>query len=697
MGCAVGKSRGLRDAQRQVKDLSEALEDAKREREDLKRQLEAAVPSPEKIAVVSATSPNTTAGDLSTPGKPSESADEAATTEASASPCANAAPPQVSGAAADNNGEESGLLNETADGEVRLPILPGSIESGDELLTDHRETTSPSGSLEGSLELEEARENVDTPPGFSHVGDIIEKPDLVGLCKLSNSLDSEASTCSPAVLNGGSSLPICAQCSTECSQVYLDPSDMHKYCGDCWNEYYGDSSRGNEMRQLINVEVAEYWKEGHLAQVWSEQTLPGWPPAQSQAPPIDHEDGGETWSNVSVRVRRDVVGQHAREHATVDRLSEGMLLRGRYSVEHSVGDGHFTKAYLAQDMQTGTDVCLKQHRNLSMEALADLMVIGRRLEEVDPDGESFPRLYNTFFDIVGYTVESLIEGKNCLAVGQADPGFFADVENLRHVACGSLHGLALLEQAGIVHNDMKPDNIMWLDTPLVGHGAASASGAGSPSVRIVDFGCARLTSHEERGRNWSLAEGGAGHLGKWAPEMTLRLPITHQNDVWGLGVALCELHCGRVVWRNESDTAEVVLAQALGLCDLRDGLPSSLLRRSPLDVRQLYTPALTSGVRGHLPLRRNALGQLEALRPSRYGLEQVIGEDWKEAGKGDFQEFLKGALTADPARRPSAAQLLACYRFVQETNEAEDTAAVLAEIEAGVLTGGYSELREETL
>ena len=46
-------------------------------------------------------------------------------------------------------------------------------------------------------------------------------------------------------------------------------------------------------------------------------------------------------------------------------------------------------------------------------------------------------------------------------------------------------------------------------------------------MKIVDFGCARLAG------DWALAEGGAGHLGKWSPEMILRLPIGHRSDVWG--------------------------------------------------------------------------------------------------------------------------------------------------------------------
>ncbi|CAK0839791.1 unnamed protein product [Prorocentrum cordatum] len=141
--------------------------------------------------------------------------------------------------------------------------------------------------------------------------------------------------------------------------------------------------------------------------------------------------------------------------------------------------------------------------------------------------------------------------------------------------------------------------------------------------------------------------------------MALRLPITHRGDVWGIAVSLCELYCGRFVWHCEADTAEVVLAQALGICGLREGVPSSLLRKSPLDIRVLYTPAPR-----HLPLRRTPLGQLEALQPRRWGLEQVLGEDWRDGEKAAFGELLQAALVMDPAHRPSARELLEKCRFV---------------------------------
>jgi len=413
---------------------------------------------------------------------------------------------------------------------------------------------------------------------------------------------------------------------------------------------------------LVQIEVGELWVSDRLSKLWAENPLPGWPPLIHPPAPTP-KCTENVWQTISVRVRREVVGPHSREQCNVDCPLPGEVLAGRFRVQHCVGEGHFTKAFLAEDLTKGGSVCVKRHRSLTVEAVADLMVLAHRMEEADTDGLLFPRLVDAFYDIVGFTVESLIEGRNCLSVAQSKPLFFNDVSNLQHVALGTLKGLAALDRAGVVHNDVKPDNLIWSDIPI----------RGTVIVKIVDFGCARLDHRAEpAGRNWSLSEGGAGHLGKWSPEMALRLPITHRGDVWGVAVSLCELHCGRFVWRNEGDTAEMVLAQALGLCGLREGLPPSLLRRSPLDVRELYTPAPR-----HFPIRRNALGQLEALRPIRWGLEQVLGEGWREAGKIDLGELLQSLLTFDPLYRPSASQALERCRFVgaPEPQHQDDDAA----------------------
>mmetsp|Transcript_112875 Transcript_112875/g.207178 ORF Transcript_112875/g.207178 Transcript_112875/m.207178 type:complete len:1342 (-) Transcript_112875:80-4105(-) len=420
-----------------------------------------------------------------------------------------------------------------------------------------------------------------------------------------------------------------------------------------------------EVLPLVPIVATASWSDQELAQAWSTYPIEGWVQQDAAASPSWTEkvprEKSEDWTNVSICVRRDVVGNHSRERFT-ERPAEGEFLRLRYRCLSLLGQGYFTTAYLAEDTRK-TDtrsqrkfmVCVKKHHRLSFEALTDLMAIGKRVEDVDPDCMYFPRFLDAFHDVASFTVETLVDGKNCLAIAKADPTFFADLAKLQVVARDCLRGLVLLARAKVVHNDMKPDNFMWVQ----------GSDKKGPSVKLVDFGCTRLDQQEEPGRNWALGEGGAGHVGKWSPEMALRLPISPVADVWGLSVSLCELHTGRAVWRDERDACETVLAQSIGLCGLANGLPRELLQRSPVDVRIMFSPSPR-----HFPVRRNALGMMEALEPSAVGLEQVVGDDWRnEPSKRDFRELLFATFMADPLDRPPAEEVLQLCRFVQEPQE----------------------------
>lgn len=546
-------------------------------------------------------------------------------------------------------------------------VLPQETPKKDKEQVTHQKDTkeveekNPAEQVVEDVELKVQEEENQKEEKVQLPGEVVHEAAELALPKASaEESDKASSTCTPASASKPPALT-CSQCFCEAAELYQDPADLQRYCESCWIEYYGQSPSRNELQPLVAVEVHETWAEELLAQAWAEQILPGWPP------PLAHGStsstcGEERWADIKIRLRRDICGPHAREQTTSDRPTAGEVLAGRYRMSHVVGEGHFTKAFLAHDLKEDKPVCIKRHRNLSVEALADLYVLGRRMEEVDVDGKAFPKLIDAFYDVTGFTVEALLEGVNCLSKSQSKANFFQDLGSLKVVATGTLSGLALLDQAGIVHNDIKPDNLMWIE------GDGSSSSSSGPRVTIVDFGCARLDHREENGRNWALAEGGAGHLGKWAPEMCLRLPITHRGDVWGVAVSLCELYCGRCVWQSEADTAEVVLTQGLGLCNLRDGVPASLLRRSPLDVRVMYSPAPR-----HWPLRRTGRGQMETLKPSRWGLDQILGHGWQDTDKVELGQLLVASLVLDPTFRPSASQLQkSCSFAVTKSSEGAD-------------------------
>jgi hypothetical protein len=194
---------------------------------------------------------------------------------------------------------------------------------------------------------------------------------------LSNSIDSDASTCTPAAPTAP--LPSCHACGADGVELYIDQTYQQRYCARCWKDYFGG------YLPLLSVEVVEVWPDDRLAHAWADAPIPGWPPFQMHSgrwnSPMELD--GEVWSNMAVRVRRDIVGPHARGQNNLDRPFPNEVLRGRYRCRRCVGEGHFTKAFLADDLTEGVPVCVKRHRNLSVEQLADLMVLCHRLHEVD--------------------------------------------------------------------------------------------------------------------------------------------------------------------------------------------------------------------------------------------------------------------------------------------------------------------------
>ena len=68
---------------------------------------------------------------------------------------------------------------------------------------------------------------------------------------------------------------------------------------------------------------------------------------------------------------------------------------------------------------------------------------------MDTGAAHFPKLFDAFYDIDGYTVESLIQGTNCLLKGRSNPEHFKNFDNLRIVARQGLEGLVAICPAEI--------------------------------------------------------------------------------------------------------------------------------------------------------------------------------------------------------------------------------------------------------
>jgi serine/threonine-protein kinase len=202
------------------------------------------------------------------------------------------------------------------------------------------------------------------------------------------------------------------------------------------------------------------------------------------------------------------------------RFPPGTLVGGRYRVVGLIGRGGMGEVYRADDLTLGQPVALK----FLPDALKD-----------DPDRR------DRFFNEVRMA-RQVTHGAVCRVhdVGEADGHLFLSMEYVDGEDLGSLlrrvgrlsadksveiarqlcAGLAAAHDKGVLHRDLKPDNVM-----LDGRG----------QVRITDFGLAGLS---EAIREGDVRSGTPAYM---APEQLEGREVTVKSDIYSLGLVLYEL------------------------------------------------------------------------------------------------------------------------------------------------------------
>ncbi|KAI3372749.1 hypothetical protein L3Q82_023213, partial [Scortum barcoo] len=127
-------------------------------------------------------------------------------------------------------------------------------------------------------------------------------------------------------------------------------------------------------------------------------------------------------------------------------------------------------------------------------------------------------------------------GLTCLAFELLDRSLFdhlvhrhfkpLSLTDIRQVAQQMLTALDALKNIGVIHADIKPDNIMLSN---------NQDGLSGLRVKLIDFGLSITTSQVTPGMVIQP-------LGYRAPEVILGLPITEAIDMWGLGCVLIFLY-----------------------------------------------------------------------------------------------------------------------------------------------------------
>jgi serine/threonine-protein kinase len=230
----------------------------------------------------------------------------------------------------------------------------------------------------------------------------------------------------------------------------------------------------------------------------------------------------------------------------------GQLLDGRYLVESQIARGGMATVYHARDVRLDRIVALKiAHPELARdqefvsrfisEARSAARLSSPNVVAVFDQGSTADLHYIAMEYVPGPTLRELL-----VARGRLNPREALDI--IERV----LVGLAAAHDAGIIHRDVKPENV------LLGTGTA---------VKVADFGLARAAagfSHTKTG----LLIGTAAYL---APEQVANSTSDQRSDVYAVGVMLFELLTG-----TQPHTGETPLAVAYKHVNFVVPAPSSV-------------------------------------------------------------------------------------------------------------------------
>jgi beta-lactam-binding protein with PASTA domain/serine/threonine protein kinase len=327
----------------------------------------------------------------------------------------------------------------------------------------------------------------------------------------------------------------------------------------------------------------------------------------------------------------------------------GQLLDGRYLVESRLAQGGMATVYLGRDTRLDRTVALKiAHAELARdrefvrrfmtEARAVAQLSSPNVVAVYDQGSAGKVLYIAMEYVAGPTLREVLNARGSLSVRES-----------LDVIEGVLTGLAAAHRAGIIHRDVKPENV------LLGNDGA---------VKVADFGLARAAAAATHTKTGMII-GTAAYL---APEQVSSSTSDARTDVYAAGVMLFEMLTGTQPHTGESPLAvaymhvnEVVPAPSSLVPELPpalDALVALATSRDP-DLRPAdagqFLHAITE-VRHGAPLSATRRGQHAAPYGAPASLEAGSGATADSMADTDLGPAVSGPLvlgssTPGPADR----------------------------------------------
>jgi len=248
-------------------------------------------------------------------------------------------------------------------------------------------------------------------------------------------------------------------------------------------------------------------------------------------------------------------------------LTPGMVIAGKYVVERTLGRGGMGAVYVAAHVNTGKRLALKV---LLPQFVHNADLVGRFLREAQVMGRLQHRHVVDVFDVgrdgdVLFIVMELLEGKP-LSDMLHDASL--TLEEALMILIRAMEGVSAAHEQGVVHRDLKPDNIFVCIGP---------SGR-LDDPRVLDFGISKLDDGTAQQLTRSGVAMGTPYYMS-IEQLSGQRDLDQRVDVYALGVILYEAMAGEPPYVADSISAlaiRVLTTQAVHLGQLRPDLPPGL-------------------------------------------------------------------------------------------------------------------------
>jgi serine/threonine-protein kinase len=216
---------------------------------------------------------------------------------------------------------------------------------------------------------------------------------------------------------------------------------------------------------------------------------------------------------------------------------------GSYRLLEILGEGGMGRVFLAEHTRLGRKVALKTLRSEYASNSGAVKRFFREARAVNQIKHENIVEITDFIEQEGgenYYIMELLEGLN-LARLIAEQGAMPEARVL-HVALQVASALAAVHTAGVIHRDLKSENIFLVER------------AGQPDfVKLFDFGVAKLVQPTQVSGEWKTQAGAIlGTPEYMSPEQASGKEVDARSDIYSLGIILFEMVTGQKPFKGKS-------------------------------------------------------------------------------------------------------------------------------------------------